>query len=235
MFNLYPERALLFMLKLTRETDRMKRILILILLIPFQQLTGQELMNRDSLLRLLPKAKADSNKVLLFIHLGQQYENQEPEIAKYYYQSAGELSRQINYLPGRIRFAMNYTYVLNQQGLFDSSLLLNLESVRLARELGDNFMLAKTLFNTGSSYRLKEDYSKAVQYYEEGKRLFEPYKNEAVNAQAYDILQNLYTGMKQYRRSLEYGRPGRSGFQVPGEPDSVRYRLQQHGTELYLS
>jgi two-component system, NarL family, sensor kinase len=184
----------------------MKRILFILFLLPLQYLTGQELMNRDSLLRLLPAAKDDSNKVILYINLGQQYENQEPERAKYYYQSAGELSRQINYLPGRIRFAMNYTYVLNEQGLIDSSLLINLQSVQLARELGDNFMLAKTLFNTGSSYRLKEDYTRAVQYYEEGKRLFEPYKNEAVNAQVYDILQNLYTGMKQYRRSLEYGR-----------------------------
>ena len=95
----------------------MKRIsFILLLFIPLWQLNGQELMDRDSLLRLLPKVKEDSNKVLLYISLGQQYEGQEPETAKFYYQAAGELSRQIDYVPGIIKYIMNYTFILNQQG-----------------------------------------------------------------------------------------------------------------------
>jgi len=195
----------------------MKRLtLILFLFIPLWQLNGQELMDRDSLLRLLPQVKGDSTKVLLYISLGQQYEGQEPETAKFYYQAAGELSRQIDYVPGIIKYIMNYTFILNQQGLLDSALMLNLHSVELARKLNDNFTLAKTLFNTGSSYRLKEDYTRAIPFYEEGKKLFEPYQNEAVNAQAYDILQNLYTGMKQYRRSLEYGRLAVKGSKAMG-------------------
>ncbi|MBI3138605.1 MAG: tetratricopeptide repeat protein, partial [Sphingobacteriales bacterium] len=183
-----------------------KQVLLIFFILFSRVLTGQELMNRDSLLQLLPLAKEDSNKVLLYISLGQQYETSEPERAKYYYRAAGELSRRIRFIPGEIKYITNYTYVLNVQGYFDSSLALNLQSVILARSLKDDFTLAKTLFNTGSSYRLKEEYETAVKYYEEGKKLFEPYHNEAINAQANDILQNLYTGMKQYRRSLEYGR-----------------------------
>ncbi len=199
------------------ELINMKRhSILLFLLLLLNQLNGQELMNKDSLLQLLPSAREDSNKVILYIQLGQQFEMQEPERAKYYYRSAGELSQKIGYRPGVIRYIMNYTFVLNQQGFFDSALALNLQSVQLARELKDNFMLAKTLFNTGSSYRLKEDYPNAIPYYEEGKRLFEPYRNDAVNAQAYDILQNLYTGMKQYRRSLEYGRLAVQGSKAVG-------------------
>ena len=151
----------------------MKRLtLILFLFIPLWQLNGQELMNRDSLLRLLPQVKNDSSKVLLYISLGQQYEGQEPKTAKFYYHAAGELSRQIDYVPGIIKYIMNYTFILNQQGLLDSALMLNLHSVELARKLNDNFTLAKTLFNTGSSYRLKEDYTRAIPFYEEGKKLF---------------------------------------------------------------
>lgn len=198
-------------LKIMKQTT-----ILLLLLCFFTHVSSQELMNRDSLLRLLPASKEDTDRVQLFINLGQQYETQEPERAKYYYRSAGELSRKLGYKPGEIRYIMNYTFVLNQLGLFDSALAMNLESVRLARELKDSFMLAKTLFNTGSSYRLKEDYINAIPYYEEGKRLFEPYRNDAVNAQAYDILQNLYTGMKQYRRSLEYGRLAVNGSRAIG-------------------
>ncbi len=248
MYNLFLARGLLFILKLMPDLKFMKQLLIIALMIcSCAPAKCQELMNRDSLLRLLPVAKEDSDKVQLYINLGQQYETQEPERAKFYYRSAGELSRKIGFKPGEIRYIMNYTFVLNQQGFFDSALALNLQSVKMARELHDNFMLAKTLFNTGSSYRLKEDYINAIPYYEEGKRLFEPYRNDAVNAQAYDILQNLYTGMKQYRRSLEYGRLAVKGSKAMGNlpqlgtaynnmglnynflgmPDSARYCFEQ--------
>ena len=177
---------------------------------------AQEFMNRDSLLRLLPAAKEDTNKVLLLINIGQQYESNEPESAKYYYQSARDLSRKIDYKLGIIKFYANYTFVLNQQGFFDSSLRMNLHAVELARELKDTLYLAKSLFNAGSSYRLQEEYEQAIRYYEEGKRLFEPYQNEVINAQAADILQNLYTGMKQYRKALTYGKKAVEGLKKNG-------------------
>lgn len=176
----------------------------------------QELMNLDSLLRLLPQARADTNKVQLYISIGQQYEGSDPETAKYYYQEARDLSQQLGFKKGLVTFYMNYTYVLNQQGFYDSSLQMNLESVQIAREIRDNLLLGKALFNTGSSYRLKEDYEQAVQYYEEGRLLMEPYKDELINAQACDILQNLYTGMKQYHKALEYGRKAVEGLKKAG-------------------
>lgn len=177
---------------------------------------SQELMDRDSLLRLLPAAKEDSNKVYLYIHLGQQYEGNDLDLSKYYYQKARDLSKKLGFSMGLVKFYMNYTFVLNQLGFFDSSLAMNLESVRLARQLDDKLTLGKTLFNTGSSYRLKEEYEQAVKYYEEGRVLMEPYNNPAINAQACDILQNLYTGMKQYRRALEYGRQAVQGLGKTG-------------------
>lgn len=195
----------------------MSRITLLFLTVfSFLYSTGQEYMNRDSLLRLLPAAKEDTNKVLLYISIGQQYESNEPEAAKYYYQSARDLSQKIGYTLGIIKFYANYTFVLNQQGYFDSSLSMNLHAVSLARELKDTLYLAKSLFNAGSSYRLKEDYEQAIRFYEEGKLLFEPYQNEVINAQACDILQNLYTGMKQYRKALAYGKKAVEGLQKNG-------------------
>ena len=53
-------------------------------------------MNKDSLLKLLPIAKEDSNTVLLYINIGQQYESNEPEKAKYYYRQARDLSLKID-------------------------------------------------------------------------------------------------------------------------------------------
>ena len=162
-------------------------------------------MNKDSLLRLIKSAAENADKVELYINAGQQYEANEPETAKQYYRMANLLSKKLNYKLGEIKYITNYTFILNMQGYFDSSLILNLKSVELSRQIKDSISLAKTLFNTGSSYRLKEDYENAVRYYQEGKNLFETFGNITMKAQANDILQNLYTGMKQYRRAVEFG------------------------------
>ena len=182
-----------------------KSLIILLLHVPSLALHSQVQMNRDSLLNLLPKAKEDTIAVQLYINLGQQFEANEPNVAKLYYQKAGNLSRKINYPRGVIKYINNYTYVLNMQGLYDSSLLLNLQAVAISREIKDSVNLAKTLFNTGTSYRMKGEYENAVQYYEEGKRIFQKFGDESTEAQGNDILQLLYFEMRQFAKGIQSG------------------------------
>lgn len=162
-------------------------------------------MDKDSLLSLLPKAKEDTAAVHLLINLGQQYEANEPDVAKNYYKRAGDLSRKIGYTLGEIKFIANYTYILNMQGLYDSSLYYNLRSVELSRKIRDSAYLAKTLFNTGTSYRVLGKPEKALEYYLEGQRLFgkinEPY-NVSV---ASDLLNVLYCDLHDYKKAVEQG------------------------------
>ncbi len=132
---------------------------------------------------LLPNAKQDTNAVQLYINLGQQYVADKPEEAKLYYSKAGGLSRRINFPRGIIQDINNYTYLLNMQGLYDSSLMLNLEGVKIAKRTKDSLNLAKTLFNTGTSYRCIEEYENAVKYYEEGKKNFQKFGNKQIEAQ----------------------------------------------------
>src|SRR5882757_9888032 len=98
---------------------------------------GQELMSKDSLLHALRTAKEDTNRVLLFVNIGQQYENNQPDSAEYYYTRAKLLSEKLNYTVGVIKYISNITYILNLQGKTDSSLKLNLYSVELARKIND--------------------------------------------------------------------------------------------------
>jgi signal transduction histidine kinase len=174
-------------------------------LLIFSSMDAQVLMNRDSLLALLPKAGKDSQAVELLIQIGQQYETQEPELAKTYYRQAGSISREIGYTLGEIRFIANYTYVLNQQGAFDSSLYYNLRSVDLSRKIGDSAYIAKTTFNTGTSYRVLGDYENAVRYYVEGQKMFQQIRQPDAEALLADLLQTLYCDMHQYDRAVEYG------------------------------
>ncbi|MBO9658887.1 MAG: tetratricopeptide repeat protein [Chitinophagaceae bacterium] len=166
---------------------------------------GQAVMNLDSLLKLVPQAKEDTNKVLLYINIGQQYESNHPELAKQYYREAGVLSKAVSYPLGIIKYINNYTFVLNMQGRFDSSLLLNKQAVEISRQIKDSVNLGKTLFNTGTSYRSMGDFESAIRYYEEGKKVFERHGNEEIQAISNDILQLLYYSLGQFDRAIQHG------------------------------
>jgi two-component system NarL family sensor kinase len=167
---------------------------------------GQMLMNRDSLLRQLPSAKEDTAKVFLLINIGQQYENNEPATAKQYYAEAGQLSEKLDFPLGILKYIANYTYILNMQGLYDSSLLLNKRAVEISRQIKDSLFLGKALFNTGTSYRQLGNYEAAIGCYEEGKAVFARVGDEHTMGQSYDILQVTYYQMRRYEKGIEYGK-----------------------------
>jgi len=196
---------------------------------------AQTLMNRDSLLKILHAAKEDTNSVLLYINIGQQYESNEPEKGKYYYRLARDLSQKINYPRGVIKYIVNYTFILNMQGLYDSSIILNQQSVELSRQIKDSVYLAKTLFNTGTVYRAVGQYEKAVSCYEEGKKIFSKFGNADIEAQTDDILQLLYTDMKQYEKAKEYGERAIIGLRRMNDLPSLGRALNNLGlVNLYL-
>jgi len=193
-------------------------------------LHGQVLMNRDSLLKLLPQAKNDTNAVQLYINIGQQYESNTPDSAKLFYKKAGNLSRKLNFPKGIIQYINNYTFVLNMQGLYDSSLMLNLQAVKIAREIKDSISLAKTLFNTGTSYRILEEYENAVRYYEEGKRILEKHGDDEIKIRCNEILQMLYYQMKNYEKAIVLGEKSVAGFRKMNDRPSLGVALSNLGT-----
>jgi signal transduction histidine kinase len=167
---------------------------------------GQQILNLDSLLRLLPEAKEEISTVELYIQIGQQYENAEPELAKSYYRKALNLSKKIGFKIGEIKFAHNYTYVLNVQGQFDSSLYFNLKAIDIAREIQDSVHLGKALLNTGSVYRYLSDYETAAEYYQQGKLIFEKIGDEDMKGFILNLLQVMYSDLKLYDKAIEAGK-----------------------------
>jgi two-component system NarL family sensor kinase len=125
---------------------------------------AQEYLNRDSLWQVFSTSKPDSNRVKLYIQLGQQYETNNPDTALLLYEQALKLSEQINYTQGVIRYYTNATYVYNLKGMYDTALMLNLKSVEIARAFGDPERLAACLGNVGSAYMSMGQHEKALEY-----------------------------------------------------------------------
>lgn len=180
--------------------------IILFLLFITTFVNSQELMNKDSLLDVIKTAKEDTGKVLLYISIGQQYENNLPDSAIYYYTQARLLSEKLNYTTGIIKFINNITYVYNSQGKLDSSLNLNLYSVELSKKTKDKRRIAICLANVAISYMKLEQYENSVEYYLQAIKIFEEISNKEQLYILYNDLSILYDKMMQYDKSLKFAR-----------------------------
>ncbi|OYX23677.1 MAG: hypothetical protein B7Z16_02100, partial [Algoriphagus sp. 32-45-6] len=186
-----------------------------------KSILGQQVLNLDSLLALLPKAKEEISTVELYFQIGQQYENSEPELAKEYYRKGLNLSKKIGYSVGEIKFSHNYTYVLNVQGNFDSSLYYNLKAIELAREIKDSVQLGKALLNTGSVYRYLSEYETAAEYYQQGKMIFEKIGDEGMKSFILNLLQVMYSDLKLHDRAIEVGLEAMELYEKAGDQRMV--------------
>src|ERR1700720_1178270 len=123
----------------------------------FSQTIAAQAVVIDSLRQLINNAKEDSNKVLLLLKLGQQYEPGNPDTAVLLYKQAGSLSNKINFPFGIIKYLNSYPGVLNQQGKFDESLQLSWQALHLAEKYKIWRSYYGSAFNIGNIYIYKGD------------------------------------------------------------------------------
>jgi signal transduction histidine kinase len=183
----------------------MKSLAILFCVFLSFQTKSQTAINLDSLLRLLPLVNQDSSAVILYLNIGEQYETNNPEIAKQYYRKAGKLSSRINYVEGFCKYAFNYSAVLNMQGKIDSSLLINQESLVASQSVNNEMLIAKSMFNIANCYNYKEQFETALDYYLKITPYFEKLNNKSYLSLLYDVMQLIFQNMEQYDQAIFYG------------------------------
>ncbi|WP_343524603.1 sensor histidine kinase [Pedobacter sp.] len=178
---------------------------------------AQTTLDRDSLLKLLPQAKEDTSKVLLYLDIGNTYELDDTKTAEKYYLLAGSLSKRLNYKRGIIKFISDYTGILNARGSFDSALLLNKQAIQIAKELNDIVIIAKTTANTGNTFNFLGQYENAVYYYETAQKYFEKINNPYFSARMNDLIQNVYYHLYQYEKGIQRGKEAVRYFRSAGK------------------
>jgi two-component system, NarL family, sensor kinase len=179
-------------------------IFFLILLTSSVESSAQEFLDRNKLIQQLSIAPQDTNRVLLYISIGQQYENNQPDSAIYYYLKAKELSETLGYTTGTMKYLSNITYVLNTQGKYDSALQLNLMSVDLARTHGKPRQLAACLGNVANSYLYLERYEDAIDYFLQASDLIGKVGNKQYQCILFNNLAIIYNKLKQPEKGREY-------------------------------
>lgn len=195
----------------------MKKLVIILLIILAASCSFAQQVNKDSLLHLLSNAKEDTNKVLLYIGIGNEYELDDFNTAAHYYLLARNLSQKLNYKRGIVKFVANYTALLNVKGAFDSSLLLNKQAIQISHELNDDLLLAKATANTGNCFSYLGQYDSAAYYYETAKSYFEKIGDSYFVARMNDLIQNVFWKLNQFAKGISYGKEASQYFRTEGK------------------
>ena len=180
-------------------------ILTLISLSIYTALLQAQQLNKDSLLRLLPLSKNDTQKVYLLLSISDQYETSEPEKAKYYTRLAGELSRKLNFQTGIFKYYRYMSFINAYQARYDSVLYYNMMLLDLAKEKKDTFHIGICLFNIGEAYKFQSDYENGLQYTLEGVHMLQGKGYDNIESSLLGGLQGTYLMLKQYDKAIEYG------------------------------
>lgn len=159
---------------------------------------------RDSIAKKIATLKPDTNKVLALLNYGWWWETYNMDSAAQCYLRMHELSQKINYVNGEIKYYGNYTFILNQQGKYNLSLKLNLQSIEFAKQKGSPEQIATCLFNAGSSYNNMAKYDEAIAYYLQAIKIFEELKLIKKTAVAYDNIGGIFSNIGQEEKGLTY-------------------------------
>ena len=162
-------------------------------------------LNNDSLLHELRIAKEDTNKALLLIKIGNNYELNKPDSALYYYKASGDLSKKINYPEGVLKYIANYTAALNIQNKYEESLAMNLEAINLAQKINKPVRLAIAYNNTASSYYGLKNYEKCIAYFLKAKDLLEEINDQPKLVILYGNLAGIFNELKQDQKACVFG------------------------------
>lgn len=194
----------------------MKNYLLIALLFLSGSLCAQQ-STLDSLLKVLPKAKGDTAKVWLYIAIGNEYEYDDARTAEKYYLLARDLSDKLQYKRGTIKYISNITQLLNYQGLYDSSLVLNREALHLAKEINDALYVAKVYANIGNSFNYLGQYDSSAFYYETAMKRFEDMNDMYFVARMNDLIQNVYFKLNEGEKAIPYGKAAVSYLRAEGK------------------
>ncbi|MCW5910865.1 MAG: hypothetical protein KIT62_07315 [Cyclobacteriaceae bacterium] len=213
----------------------MRELAIILLICAWhREAEAQTYMNRDSLLNLLSVAKEDTAKVQLLLDIGFQYEGSDLQTAGKYYLMAGRLSEKLNYKQGIIKFIANYTYLLNVQGQYDSSMLYNKRGVEVAAELNDRTLMGKANANLGNVFLYTNMYDSAVYYYQKSLQYFEATGDKVLIARLNDLLQVAYYELRFFTKGLDHGKKAIAVLRNADEPLSLVGVLSNTGN-IYMS
>jgi len=183
----------------------MKRLLIILLLSPvllLAQKQGQDAI--DSMLKRLPAAKEDTDKVKLLNSLSFTSSYTNPDEGIKYGQQALELASKLGWGPGigRANNCLGINYYDKSDNVQALSYLS--KSISVYEGIDNQKMIAGVLNNMGGIYADQCNYTKALECLFEALKIAEEARDKVTTKNSLSILGNLYFQESDFPLALEY-------------------------------
>ena len=183
----------------------MRNVLIgLLLLFSFVSSVCNAQPGRDSIRTLIKTLPEDTTKLDVYYAYGLVMEDVDLDSAAFYYKKAEQISDRYNHIRGKIRFASNYSAILNFWGKLDESHQLNSQAHQLAISHNLHPEMGKTATNVGNVHNYRGRYDSAVFYYLKAASLFEKYGEKRYLNTVYQNIGIAFDALEDFDRALEY-------------------------------
>ena len=188
----------------------------------------------DSILNLLKRDKEDTNKVIHFGSLCNDYrEIEKYDSAVLYGNAALDLAGKLNYKKGYAVAYSNLGLVCWNRGDYDRSLDYYFQALKIKQELKDSAGIAKTTGSIGIDFAYEGNYPKALEYYFKALEMEESLGNKSGIARNLGNIGIVYMDQRDYAKSLEYYFKALKIDEELGNQKSIANRLGNIGI-IYL-
>jgi class 3 adenylate cyclase/Tfp pilus assembly protein PilF len=158
----------------------------------------------DSLLKELPKAKEDTNKVKLLSALSYGYYAVNPDEGIKYGEIGLKLAEQLNLKRGIANVSGNLGVCYWSKSDYPKALEYHIKALKIYEQLNDKKEIAANLTNIGIIYLNQSDYSKALEYCFESLKIDEELNGKVGIASNLGNIGTIYLYQSDYPRALEY-------------------------------
>jgi signal transduction histidine kinase len=168
----------------------------------FPQKKGQELL--DSMLRVLPQAGEDTNKVKLLVSISQLYLSVNPRDGFGYADSGMVLAQKISWKKGMANLNNVLGLLTGDTGNNTAARDYFQKSFVINKEIGAVTAMITNMNNTGRSYQREGDFVKASEYYFKAMAIAEEAGNKEQMALVGTNITAMYTVQNNYPKAEEY-------------------------------
>ncbi|MCW3123387.1 MAG: hypothetical protein JWQ38_2879 [Flavipsychrobacter sp.] len=158
----------------------------------------------DSLLRELPKATDDSNKVMLLQILSNEFRKVDPNEGIRYGEEALALAEQLGWKQGiaSAYSALGYNYQYKSE--YPRALEYFLKTLKADQEAGNKKGAASAMQSIANVYQYQKNYAKVQEYHLNALKVFQELKDKHGIASAEGNLGIFYFSQGDYDKALEY-------------------------------
>ncbi len=158
----------------------------------------------DSLLSALKTAKKDTNKVLLLNEICAAYFTQDKEKTIRYNAEALTLAKELRFLNGEAKATNNLGILLQKNGDYDSSLVIQLKALELYKQINNKKGIAKTYSDICIVYWRRSEFAKALDMQLKSLRLYEEIKDQKGIGYSYNMIGIIYKNLDKPDEALRY-------------------------------